>query len=164
MVLKGKKWSQNVQHGLKWSSMVPNGPKLFWKNYHKFNKMAFITRFNLVWSKIVKILTNSYPNGSAITRSPGLYLIFFIFLLFLSSSCPTSLLDWDRGRTQTGVYWSLLTYNKQGGLAKRRGNPKSYWIFIISETGLIDIWHHYLLTIQKPTWQDSPFDARASSC
>ena len=51
MVVKGKKWSQNVQYGLKWSSMVPNGPK--WS-----------TRFNLVlvWSKIVQILTKKSSN------------------------------------------------------------------------------------------------------
>ena len=59
MVLKGNKWSQNFQYGLKWSSMVPNGPKWSKKNDHKFNRMSFITRFNLVlvWSKIVQILT-----------------------------------------------------------------------------------------------------------
>ena len=27
MVLKSKKWFQNAQYGLKWTSMVPNGPK-----------------------------------------------------------------------------------------------------------------------------------------
>ena len=74
MVLKGKKWSQNVQYGLKWSSMVPNGPKWSKKIDHKFNRMAFIARFNLVlvWSKIVQIFTKNHPNGSGITRSPGL--------------------------------------------------------------------------------------------
>ena len=74
MVLKGKKWSQNVQYGLKWSSMVPNGPKRSKKIYHKFNRMAFITRFNLVlvWSKIVQLLLKSHPNWSGITRSPAL--------------------------------------------------------------------------------------------
>ena len=76
MVLKGKKWSQNVQYGLKWSSMVPNGPKWSKKINHKFNRMVFITRFNLVlvWFKIVKILTKSHPKGSGIIRSPGLVL------------------------------------------------------------------------------------------
>ena len=61
MVLKGKKWSKNVQCGLKWSSMVPNGPKWSTKINHKFNRMAFITRFNLVlvWSKIVQIFTKN---------------------------------------------------------------------------------------------------------
>ena len=55
MVLKVKKWSKNVQYGLKWSSMVPNGPKWSKKINYEFNRMAFITRFNLVlvWSKIV---------------------------------------------------------------------------------------------------------------
>ena len=74
MVLKGKKWSQNVQYGLKWSSMFPNGPKWSKKIDHKFNRMAFITRFNLVlvWSKIVKMLTKKSSYGSGITRSPGL--------------------------------------------------------------------------------------------
>ena len=39
--------------------MVPNGPKWSKKINHKFNRMAFITRFNLVLvrSKIVHILT-----------------------------------------------------------------------------------------------------------
>ena len=74
MVLKGKQWSQNVQYGLKWSSSVPNGPKWSKKIDHTFNRMVFITRFNLVlvWSKIVKNFTKSHPNGSGITRSPGL--------------------------------------------------------------------------------------------
>ena len=59
MVLKGKKWSKNVQYGLKRSLMVPNGPKWSTKIYHKFNRMVFITRFNLVlvWSKIFQNLT-----------------------------------------------------------------------------------------------------------
>ena len=51
LVPKGQKWSQKVHYGLKWSSMVPNGPKLSTttKNHdHKFNIMAFITRFKLV--------------------------------------------------------------------------------------------------------------------
>ena len=54
--------------------MVPNGPKRSKKINHKFNRIAFITRFNLVlvWSKIVQMLTKSHPNGSGITRSPGL--------------------------------------------------------------------------------------------
>ena len=45
-----------VLNGLQWSQMVLNGLK---KIYHTFNRMAFITRFNLVlvWSKIVKLLT-----------------------------------------------------------------------------------------------------------
>ena len=69
MVLKGKKWfknlqisvkwSQNVQYGPKWSKglqMVLNGLK---KIKHKFDRMAFITRLNLVlvWPKIVQIVT-----------------------------------------------------------------------------------------------------------
>ena len=59
MVLKGKngpKMLKLVLNGLQWSQMVPNGLK---KINHKFNCMAFITRFNLilVWSKIVQILT-----------------------------------------------------------------------------------------------------------
>ena len=39
--------------------MFPNGPKRSLKSYHKFHRMAFTTRFNLVfvWSKIVQILT-----------------------------------------------------------------------------------------------------------
>ena len=59
MVLKGKKWSQNLQYGIKWSSMAPRAPKWSKQIDHTFNGMAFITRFNLVlvWSKIVKILT-----------------------------------------------------------------------------------------------------------
>ena len=59
MVLKGKKLSPNVQYGLKWSSRFPNGPKWSKQIDHKFNRMAFMTRFNpvLVWSKLVKILT-----------------------------------------------------------------------------------------------------------
>ena len=58
MVLKGKKWSQNIQYGLKWSSMFPNGPKWSKKIGHTFNWMAFITWFNLVlvWSKIAQIM------------------------------------------------------------------------------------------------------------
>ena len=47
-------------NGLQWSQMVLNGLK---KIDHKFNRMAFITRFNLilVWSKIVQILTKKSP-------------------------------------------------------------------------------------------------------
>ena len=54
--------------------MILNGPKWYTKIDHKFNRMVFITRFNLVlvWSKIVKILTKSHPNESGIARSPGL--------------------------------------------------------------------------------------------
>ena len=63
---------QNVQYGLKWSSMVPTGPKWSKKTKHKFNRMAFITRFNLVCSKRIQIQTKSHPNGSGITRAPGL--------------------------------------------------------------------------------------------
>ena len=64
MVLKGKKWSQNFQYGLKKSSMFPNGPKWSFKIYHKFHRMAFTTRFNLVvvWSNIVQILTKKSSN------------------------------------------------------------------------------------------------------
>ena len=60
MVSMGQKGSQNVQYCLKWSSMVPNGPTWSKQNDHKFKRMAFINRFNLVlvWSKIVQILTN----------------------------------------------------------------------------------------------------------
>ena len=45
-----------VLNGLQWSQMVLNGLK---KIDHKFNRRAFITRFNLVlvWSKIVQLLT-----------------------------------------------------------------------------------------------------------
>ena len=59
MVLKGKTLSPNVQYGLKWSSRFPNDPKWSKQINHKFNMMAFMTRFNpvLVWSKLVKILT-----------------------------------------------------------------------------------------------------------
>ena len=41
----------------KWSSMDFNGPKWSKKIYHKFNRIAFITRFKLVlvWSKIDQI-------------------------------------------------------------------------------------------------------------
>ena len=44
------------------------------KIYYKFNSIAFTTRFNLVlvWSKTVQISLKSHPNGSGITRSPGL--------------------------------------------------------------------------------------------
>ena len=35
------------QYGLKLPRMVPNGPKWSKIIYHKFNWMAFITRFNL---------------------------------------------------------------------------------------------------------------------
>ena len=49
-----------VLNGLQWSQMVLNGLK----NDHKFIKMAFITRFNLVlvWSKIVQICTKKSSN------------------------------------------------------------------------------------------------------
>ena len=54
--------------------MFPNVPNWSKKIDHKFNRMAFITRFNLVlvWSKIVQLLLKSHPNWSGITRSPGL--------------------------------------------------------------------------------------------
>ena len=57
--------------------MIPNAPKWSWKVDHKFNRMAFITRFSLVlvWSKIVQILTKSHPNGSGITRCSGLVVL-----------------------------------------------------------------------------------------
>ena len=44
-----------VLNGLQWSQMVLNGLK---KINHKFNRMAFIAKFNLVlvWSKTVQIL------------------------------------------------------------------------------------------------------------
>ena len=60
---KQKKITQPVStkknHATSWSSMFPNGPKWSKKIDHEFNRMAFITRFNLgfVWSKIVQILT-----------------------------------------------------------------------------------------------------------
>ena len=85
MISNGPKLSTMIQYFQKWSSMVPKcprwslrvkyGPKMFnmvlnslqcsqlvlngLKNDHKFNRMAFIARFNLVlvWSKIVQILT-----------------------------------------------------------------------------------------------------------
>ena len=69
MVTECPKWSQRVKNypkmfnmvlnGFEWSSMVPNGPKWSLKMDHKFNRMVFITRFNLVlvWSKLVQILT-----------------------------------------------------------------------------------------------------------
>ena len=74
MIPKGRKWSQNVQYGLnglQWSKMVLNG---IGKINHKFNRMAYITSFNLVLvrSKIVQIFTKNHLNGSSITRSPGL--------------------------------------------------------------------------------------------
>ena len=52
---KKKKWSQNFQYCLKWSSMFQNGLRKF---YHQFNRIAFITSFNLVLVlyKIVKVL------------------------------------------------------------------------------------------------------------
>ena len=53
---------------------------------HEVNRMAFITRLNLglVWSKIFQLFTKSYPNGSSITRSPGL--VFSINLRFFGNS------------------------------------------------------------------------------
>ena len=57
--------------------MFLNGPK--WSKKSTINSiwMAFITRFNLdlVWSKIVQLFTKNHPNGSGITRSPGLVLL-----------------------------------------------------------------------------------------
>ena len=85
MVPNGPKLSTMIQYNPKWSNMVPECPKLFQrvkncpKNFNmvlnglqwsqmvlnhlvnglkEFNRMAFITRFNLflVWSEIVQIL------------------------------------------------------------------------------------------------------------
>ena len=67
MVPKGKKWSQNFQYGLKWPTMVSNVSKWAKKIGYKFNRMAFLTRFNLVLvlSKIVKKkLLKSHLKGS----------------------------------------------------------------------------------------------------
>ena len=46
----------NVLNGIQWSQMVLNGLN---KIDHKFNRMAFIAKFNLVlvWSKTVQIVT-----------------------------------------------------------------------------------------------------------
>ena len=44
----------NVLNGIQWSQMVLNGLN---KIDHKFNRMAFIAKFNLVlvWSKTVQL-------------------------------------------------------------------------------------------------------------
>ena len=61
MVLNGLQWSQMVLNGLRKSTINSIG----WPGSTRFNLV-------LVWSKIVQILTKSHPNGSGITRSPGL--------------------------------------------------------------------------------------------
>ena len=71
MVLKGKKWFERVKNGPKMFNMVLNGLQCYQmvlnglkKINHKFNWMAFITRFKL-----------DHPNESGITRSPGLVFV-----------------------------------------------------------------------------------------
>ena len=72
---KGQKWSQNVQYGPKWSSTVPNGPKRFLKKSTinligwPFYPCSTWLLYGLKWSKF---WLKNHPNGSGITRSPGL--------------------------------------------------------------------------------------------
>ena len=84
-----QKWSQNVQYSLKWSSMFPNGPKWSKKNYHKFNRMAFITRFNLVlvWSKIVQIFTKKSSKWVRHNQVSWSSFFFFFSFLFCFGGC-----------------------------------------------------------------------------
>ena len=66
--------------------MVPNGPKWSTKKInHKFNRMAFITRFNLVlvWSKIVQILNKKSSNW---VRHNQVSWSSFLFTLFHTES------------------------------------------------------------------------------
>ena len=78
LVPNGQKWSQKVQYGLKWSSMVPNGPKLSTttKNHdHKFNMMAFITRFKFVLASqtISELMTELIYNWQSCLQNIGGY-------------------------------------------------------------------------------------------
>ena len=75
MVLKGKKGHtifNMALNGLQWSQKVLNGLQ----NYHKLNRM------DVLYNQVLK----SHPNGSGITRSPGLVwhpsLIGWITILF----------------------------------------------------------------------------------
>ena len=74
-----------VLNGLQWSQMVLNGLK---KIDHKFNRMAFITRFNLVlvWSKIVKMLTkksSKWDRHNQVSWSSFIMILVSLVYLFL---------------------------------------------------------------------------------
>ena len=81
MVLKGKKcskrvkkWSQHVQYCHKWSSMFPNSPK--WSKQFTIHSIGWPLYPGLTCLlyglKYSKFLLKNHPNGSDITRSPGL--------------------------------------------------------------------------------------------
>ena len=53
-----------------WSKTVHNGPKRFQKG----PKLSKIVQYGLIWSNMIHINLINYPNGSSITRSPGLVL------------------------------------------------------------------------------------------
>ena len=76
-----------VLNGLQWSQMVLNGLTKF---DHKFNRMDFITRINLVlvWSKIVQFFTKksskwvwhnqvSWSSFTSLRLVNSIYIIFF---------------------------------------------------------------------------------------
>ena len=87
MVLKGNKWSQNVQFGLKRSSMFPNGPK--WSLKFTINSIGQPLQPGSTWFlyglKQTKFLTKKSPNW--VRHQPGLLVQFSsapsMYLLFI---------------------------------------------------------------------------------